>query len=351
MEEELAALGDVWHHTFSYITSMSLKCAVDLRIPDAIHSHGGAITLPALAVALSVPPSKLPPLRRLMRTLVQTGCFSKRRLSDGGDETYSLTRLSALLVSSNSATVSPFVQGMLHPLLIDSWHSLGRWFRDDADGSPPTPFAADHGKRFFEAVRERREFAAEFNAAMASDSRTVGELLVKHHADVFDGARSMVDVGGCTGALAAIVAEAFPHVKCTVLDLPHVVASVAVDAQTPTNLDFVGGDMFELIPSADLLILKWILHAWNDEESIKILKRCKEAIPCRERGGKVVVIDIVLREEEATESPFFFDMLMMTVSGGIEREEREWKKIFAGAGFSEYKLRDLGVRSLIELYP
>lgn len=64
-----------------------------------------------------------------------------------------------------------------------------------------------------------------------------------------------------------------------------------------------------------------------------------------------MVIDLVLREEEATQSPFFFDMLMMTVCGGVEREEREWKKIFAGAGFSDYKIRALGVRSLIELYP
>ncbi|URD96404.1 o-methyltransferase [Musa troglodytarum] len=181
-----------------------------------------------------------------MRVLVHAGCFAKQE-----DDAYALAPWSRLLVSSEHTAAAPFVVGMLHPLIVQSWHSLGAWFH----GRAPTPFAAAHGKGIFETAREQPGFVAVFNEAMASDSRLVGQVLVKKHAGVFEGARSMVDVGGCTGTLAAIVAEAFPHLKCTVLDLPHVVAAAAA-AGTPNNLDFVGGNMFDHIPSADIMLLK-----------------------------------------------------------------------------------------------
>ncbi|CAL9075084.1 unnamed protein product [Musa acuminata var. zebrina] len=353
--EELEAQSEVWNHIFRFITSMSVKCAVELRVPDAIHAHGGNATLPQLAAALSLPPAKLADLRRLMRMLVHAGCFAKQE-----DDVYALTPWSRLLVSSEHTAVAPFVVWMLHPLMVQSWHSLGAWFH----GRAPTPFAATHGKGIFETTREQPGFAAVFNEAMASDCRLVGQVLVKKHAEVLEGARSMVDVGGGTGTLAAIVAEAFPHMKCTFLELPHVVAAAA-GARKPNNLDVVGGNMFDHIPSADVILyvwiqlytLQWVLHDWKDAECVKILKRCREAIPSKQNGGKVIVIDIVLQGDEGSksdksrESQLFLDMLMMTVSGGMQREEHEWRKIFTDAGFSSYTIKGMGLRSLIEVYP
>lgn len=70
---------------------------------------------------------------------------------------------------------------------------------------------------------------------------------------------------------------------------------------------------------------QWILHDWSDEESVKILKRCKEALPSR--GGKVIIIDIKVEndkegDDESTETQLFWDMLMMIVVMG-EGENRE----------------------------
>jgi hypothetical protein len=69
---------------------------------------------------------------------------------------------------------------------------------------------------------------------------------------IFQGLCSLVDVGGGTGTVARIISEAFPHIKCTVFDLPHVVA----DLPETTNLKYVGGDMFRSIPSADAILIK-----------------------------------------------------------------------------------------------
>ena len=101
---------------------------------------------------------------------------------------------------------------------------------------------------------------------------------------------------------------------------------------------------------------QWILHDWSDEECVKILKRCREAIPSKEKGGKVIIIDMMMKNQKgdckSRETQLFFDMLMMVLVTGKEREEKEWEKLFLEAGFSHYKITPiLGLRSLIEVYP
>ncbi|KAK9150367.1 hypothetical protein Syun_008676 [Stephania yunnanensis] len=87
---------------------------------------------------------------------------------------------------------------------------------------------------------------------MAADSIVVSSVFVTKCKDIFKGLTSVVDVGGGFGIMARVIAETFPHIKCTVLDLPHVVAS----CKGTENLEFVAGDMFQAIPSADALLLK-----------------------------------------------------------------------------------------------
>jgi len=90
---------------------------------------------------------------------------------------------------------------------------------------------------------------------------------------------------------------------------------------------------------------------------VKILKNCKDAIAKKGKQGKVIVIDMVLESEkgsikESVETQLFFDMLMMVVLTGKERNEKEWIKLISSAGFSDYKITPiLGLRSLIEIYP
>ncbi|KAF5943834.1 hypothetical protein HYC85_017911 [Camellia sinensis] len=92
----------------------------------------------------------------------------------------------------------------------------------------------------------------------------------------------------------------------------------------------------------------------SDENCVNILKRCREAIPSKEDGGKVIIIDMVVDgdrdEHNITETKLVFDILMMVLVTGRERSEKEWEKIFLEAGFSHYKITPIfGLRSLIEL--
>ena len=100
---------------------------------------------------------------------------------------------------------------------------------------------------------------------------------------------------------------------------------------------------------------QYILHAWQDDDCVKILRQCKEAILARDAGGKVIIIEVVVgigsKEIVPKEMQILFDVFMMYVDG-IEREEHEWMKIFLEAGFSDYKITPvLGARSIIEGYP
>lgn len=97
------------------------------------------------------------------------------------------------------------------------------------------------------------------------------------------------------------------------------------------------------------------MHDWDDDKCVKILKNCKKAIPGRDKGGKVIVVDIVVgaghSDSANNEVQTLFDLFVMSING-IERDEQEWKRIFLEAGFSDYKITPvLGVRSIIEVYP
>ncbi|KAF7146830.1 hypothetical protein RHSIM_Rhsim04G0071700 [Rhododendron simsii] len=348
-KELLHSQAHIWNHIFQFINPMSLKCAVQLDIPDIINNHGRPLSLSQLVAALPINPSKSQCVYRLMRILVHSGFFTREKISDTAEEEegYLLTPTSRLLLKDEPLNIRPFLLAMLDPVLTKPWHHVSEWFQND----DPTPFDMAQGRTFWDYAGHEPQLNHFFNDAMASDARLVMSVVLKDCKGVFEGLNSLVDVGGGTGTVAKAIADAFPELECTVLDLPHVVA----DLQGSGNLKFVGGDMFQAIPSTDAILLKWILHDWSDEESIKILKRCKEALPSK--GGKVIIIDMKVENEkkgddDSMETQLFFDMLMMILVTGRERTEKEWAKLFADAGFSDYKITPiLGLRSLIEVYP
>ncbi|KAL6641702.1 hypothetical protein ACP70R_019883 [Stipagrostis hirtigluma subsp. patula] len=98
----------------------------------------------------------------------------------------------------------------------------------------------------------------------------------------------------------------------------------------------------------------FVLHDWSDEDCVRILKRCKEAISTKEPKGKVIIIDIVVgsASKQMYEAQLLIDLNMMVVMNGKERDEENWSEIFKDAGFTRYKINPvLGGRSLIEVYP
>ncbi|KAG0524905.1 hypothetical protein BDA96_06G008700 [Sorghum bicolor] len=312
--ELLQAHVELWNQTYSFMKSVALAVALDLRIADAIHCRGGAATLSQILGEIGVRPCKLPGLHRIMRVLTM------------GE-------------SSATASLSPMLNHVLSPFR-DSPLSMGltAWFRHDEDEQAPgmCPFTLMYGTTLWEVCRRDDAINALFNNAMAADSNFLMQILLKEFSEVFHGIDSLVDVAGGVGGATMAIAAAFPCLKCTVLDLPHVVAKAP--SSSIGNVQFVGGDMFESIPPANVVLLKWILHDWSNDECIKILKNCKQAIASRDAGGKIIIIDVVVGSDSSDTK--------------LLETQQEWKKIFLEAGFKDYNIMPiLGLRSIIELYP
>ncbi|KAI3839609.1 hypothetical protein MKW92_041401 [Papaver armeniacum] len=204
-------------------------------------------------------------------------------------------------------------------------------------------------------LEQNPESGKNFHDSMANDSCVLMSVILNEGKGVFDNLKSLVDVGGGTGTTAHAVVGAFPHLNCMVLDLPNVVANL----QGTSNVVFIGGDMFESIPHADAVLLKFILHDWSDKDCVRILTMCREAIPSREEGGKVIIIDAVIEEDKnkqeddsITETQLLMDIAVMAIYNSKERTEKEWKKLFIDSGFTDYKItRVQGFRSFIEVFP
>uniref|UniRef100_A0A0E0L4N1 acetylserotonin O-methyltransferase n=1 Tax=Oryza punctata TaxID=4537 RepID=A0A0E0L4N1_ORYPU len=339
---------ELYRNSLAVVKSMALKSALDLRIADAVDHHGGAATLAEIASKVTLHPSKIPCLRRLMRVLTVSGVFAVAAGGgDDGEPVYELTPSSRLLVgSANQAAIMSI---FLHPTLVVPILGVGEWFHRETPD--PCIFKQAHGQSLWELAERDAAFDALINDGMASDSRFIMDFVVKEHGEVFQRIGSLVDLAGGLGAAALVISKAFPEVKCSVMDLGHVVAK----APGGTDVEYIAGDMFESVPPADAVFLKWVLHDWGDNECIKILKNCKKAIPPRDARGKVIIMDIVIgagpSDHKHKEVQALFDMYIMSVNG-IERDEKEWKKVFMEAGFSGYKIMPvLGFRSIIEVYP
>ncbi|TKW01014.1 hypothetical protein SEVIR_8G149300v4 [Setaria viridis] len=346
------------HESLGYIKSTAIAVALDVGIADAIHHYGGSATIPQILAKIDVNPSKQRGLRRLMRMLTISGIFTIHHpapssSSDGCEALYQLTPASRLLLSDGGSTsLTPLLTMLLGPLLVSPLATVVTALVRQEEQPDLSAFGIAHGETVWDVADQEAAFNISLHDAIAADTRFLMPIVLKECGEVFQGIDSLVDVGGGPyGSAAAAIAAAFPHLKCSVLDLPHVVAQAPSDS----NVQFIAGDMFESVPPANAVFLKWILHDWGDDECIKLLKRCKEAIPSRDAGGKVIIIDMVLgwgpSEEKHTETQLLFDLLMIALNG-VERDEQEWKKIFFEAGFKDYKIITLlGIRSIIELYP
>jgi len=349
--ELIQAQADLWRHSLSYLTPMALRCAVQLGIPTAIHRLGGTASLHDLITALSLPPSKAQFLGRLLRLLAASGVLAS---TEAG--IYSLVPLSYLLVDGilidGDASQTSIVLAVTSRYHTEAAMGLADWFKKDIAQPVPSPFEEVHGAAPFEesmALLDPEHDKLLNEALAAHDHMGISTILRECHG-LFNGLQSLTDCCGGDGTTARAIVKAFPHMKCNVLDLPRVVDKAPSDG----TVNYVAGDMFHSIPPAQAVMLKLVLHFWSDEDCINILAQCKKAIPSREEGGKVIIIDIVV---DYSSGPMFqtqllMDVAMMLHTRGRQRDENDWSAIFMKAGFSDYKIvKKLGARGVIEVYP
>jgi SAM-dependent methyltransferase len=203
-----------------------------------------------------------------------------------------------------------------------------------------------HGAPFFKYLDAHPDDAAVFNAAMTSGSYVGVSAIVSAYD--FSKFRQIADIGGGHGALLHAILSANPNLRGVLADLPTVVAGAASlrDGAVGNRCEIVGADFFESIPSgADAYVMKHVIHDWNDEDALKILRNCRRAM---DPGGTLLLIEWVLKPSNEVDIGKLLDLNMLVNLGGLNRTEPEFQSLLRQAGFSLTRIIPAGPASIIE---
>jgi hypothetical protein len=245
------------------------------------------------------------------------GCFASTDISDAFRTDKPGVRNLTLMLSEES---------------YDVWADLMYTLRT---GKPA--YERVRGRGRWEELAEKPEAAAQFNAAMVEITRAVSGAFIAAYD--FKGARTVIDVGGGTGALLAAVLKAYPDLNGVLFDLAAGLAG-ARDAMSSAGLDgrvkFVEGSFFQSVPSGgDVYLLKSIIHDWDGEQATAILKTCRAAM---RPSSKLVLLERVMPERVDDPDHDFTnvvsDLHMMILFGGQERTPSEYGRLLSGAGLA-----------------
>lgn len=279
-------------------------------------------------------------LRRLLRGLVALAICTET-----ADGNFDLTELGTHLAANSDRSFKAWA-------LVEGGMLRARW--GELIESIRTGKTADElaglGQERFEVIAKTKD-AGLFNEAMASMTRSaVPDILSAYD---FSAVPILMDVGGGIGELMGAVLKKYPTMRGIVFDLPHC-AEAAVknvfEAGVADRFEFVAGSFFEPLPSrADAIMMKSIIHDWNDERCVRILHNCRCVL---QRGARLIVIDRVVPDklEPNVEnlSVVMSDLNMLGGIGGCERTESEFRDLLAMGGFHMKCVVPAGRYSVIE---
>lgn len=333
--DEKAAAADLMQMVNGYQLSQAICVAATLGIAD--HLSKGACSSDELAALVDAHPQSL---YRLLRALAAVGV-----LQEGGARQFSLTPLGQGLRSDAEHSVAPWARMVGRAYYRDAWGELLHSVRTGENA-----FAHAHGKGVWQYRIDHPEESVIFDRAMSSFVPALAAAVLAAYD--FSGFELVMDVGGGQGALLAAILAHNQSQRGILFDQPQVVEGAGPllrSASVADRCTSVGGDFFVAVPEgADAHVLKWILHDWDDERSIAILKSCRRAI---RPGGKLVVLEAVLAPPNEGARAKFADLNMLAVPGGQERSEDEFARLFQAAGFSLARVVPAGRIDVIEARP
>jgi hypothetical protein len=298
-----------------YWVSQCIGAIARLGIAD--HLAGGPRSAAELARHTKVNPDAL---HRVMRCCASRGIFVM-----GSDGRFDLTPLGETLRSGVPGSLRDFANAETAP---GHWLPWGKLDAALQSGAPSAVQALGDG--LFEYYSKQPDEAAAFSRAMGNLSALVASEIMR--LTDFSASELIVDVGGATGVLIAAVLDANPNARGVLFDMPHVVADAKahmVKRGLAERVDVVAGDFFADVPAGDTYILKHILHDWDDAKAVMILRRCKASM---RKGGRVVVIEMVLPDDNVPSMAQLMDINMLVLLSGRERTRQEFAKLFSEAG-------------------
>ena len=272
-----------------------------------------------------------PSLYRVMRALTSAGVF-------GQDEQgrFTLTPVAATLRSDVPNSLRALAIANLGEERYQAWGDLMHSVR-----TGEIAFNHAFGMGLWEYYAQHPEQAKLFDESMANIiAATNAAVLIAYPFSTID---TLVDVGGGNGSFIVSALRANPRMRGVLFDLPHVAEQARkriADAGMAERCEIIGGDILASVPGGGTVyILSQVIHDWDDDHSIAILKSCQRAM---KNKGELLIVERILpaRAEQSVvlQRAFMLDLAMMAMTGGRERTEAEYRALLDAAGFRVTKV-------------
>jgi hypothetical protein len=303
--------------SMSVLLAKALYAVTEREIPDRLAA--GPRSSAELAEAAGVQPGAL---HQVLRALSGIGVFT-----EDADGRFALTPVGATLQEGHPSAAREFVLMFGGPAV---WQALGVFSEVLATGHTGMELA--HGMPFFDYLQKHPDEGAAFNRMMLAVHGT--EPAAVAEAYDFSGVRRLVDVGGGIGTMLVNVLGRHRHLAGVLFDMPSVVdqgRAVIADAGLTDRCDFVTGDFFDSVPSGgDAYLLSHIIHDWGEDDCLRILGNCRQAMG---PDGRLLLVEMVLPPGDEPHPGKMLDLAMLCLVGGQERTAAEYGELLGRAGF------------------
>jgi hypothetical protein len=317
IEAEVSPLAELRRLVNGYQVSQAIHVAATLGIADLLAD--GPRTSDELAAETGAHPRAL---YRLLRALASIGVFREE-----DDERFTLTPIGERLRSDVPDSIHGWAAFIGRPYHWQAWSDLLHSVRTGENA-----FAHVHGTDVWHYRAERPEESAIFDRAMETLTGASNRSLLDGYD--FGHFGTIVDVGGGNGALLSALLAEHPAMQGILVDQPHVVANadaVLRAAGVADRCRVVPGSFFEEVPAGgEAYVLKSIIHDWEDQEAIAILRVCRAAMP---DAGVLLLVERVVGAPNEDPGAKFGDLNMLVAPGGQERTLEEWAALLEIAGF------------------
>ena len=320
----------------NFWTSRAVGVFAKLGVADLLES--GPKTAEELARATD---THAPSLFRVLRALASAGIVKAE--SEGR---FALTPLSQTLVTNAPGSLRWFVTSELGQEHYPAWGNLMHSVK-----TGEIAFDDFFGMDIWQYFKKNPEDGAVFNDSMSGVTAAANEAILSVYD--FSQFNKLIDIGGGHGGLITSILKKNPNLKGLLFDAPQVIEGARPRLETAGVADrceTVAGNFFEAVPAGgDAYMMKWIIHDWDDEKALTILRHIRSQIPS---NGRLIVVETVVPETDEPHFSKFFDLNMLVMTGGKERTAAEFAELFATAGFKLLRVipTDLPT-SIIEAQP
>lgn len=266
------------------------------------------------------------------------------RMLDREGEEYKNTPATDMFLDGDKPSYIGGILEMANTRLYPFWGSLTEALRT---GNPQNEIKA--GENFFEVLYQDAEQLARFLRAMTG--LTTGAALALAERFPWERYQTVIDIGTAEGCVPVQLALRHPHLSGGGFDVPPagpIFERYVQSMGLGNRLTFYPGDFFvDPLPSADVLVMGRILHDWNLEEKLTLLRKAHQALP---EGGVLVVYETIIdddRRENALGLLMSLNMLIET-SGGFDYTAADCRSWMADVGFGDsYAERLVGPDSMV----